>query len=119
MNGKLALALVALGCAAALTPAPALAKTARCDITTADGERYRGPCDFTARKGGSFDLILPDAAAEIVYVNYIEVTLTAPGRARIAGSVPGLGKLNQWGLVLRDKKAPACWQGEWGRVCVY
>ncbi len=94
------------------------AKTARCEISNEDG-RYVGPCDFTAGKGGSFSLTLPEKAVNILYINYMEVTVKTPGVGRLAGTVDGIGKMNDWGTVRRDPKKPACWVGVWGRVCAY
>lgn len=96
----------------------AYAKTARCEISSEDGS-YVGPCDFTAGKGGSFSLVLPEKAVSILYTNYMEVTVKSPGVGRLAGTVDGIGEINDWGIVRRDTKKPACWSGEWGRVCVY
>ncbi len=94
------------------------AKAARCDVTSNDVGRYVGGCDFTARKGGSFEIILPEEADEKVYTKYIYINITSAGRGRIGGA-GGMGKTSDWGTVQRDPKKPACWVGEWGRVCVY
>ena len=101
-----------------LLPQAAHAKKARCEISNEDG-RYVGPCDFTAGKGGSFYLTLPEKAVGILYINYIEVTVKSPGVGRLAGTVDGIGKMNDWGTVRRDPKKPACWVGVWGQVCAF
>ena len=116
---KKSLAIMAAVCGLAAFSSSAEAKTARCDVTSnyADG-RYVGDCDFAARKGGSFEIVLPDEADEQVYTRYIYINITSAGRGRIGGA-NGMGKTSDWGTVRRDPKKPACWFGEWGRVCVY
>jgi hypothetical protein len=103
-----------------LLPQAAQAKPARCEITPLlNGEdRYVGPCEFVAKSGGSFSVKLPAKAADDLNISIVYVTVDSPGNGEIA--VRGfMGNLNKWGIVRRDPKKPACWAGEWGRVCVY
>ena len=69
-------------------------------------------------RDGSFEISLPEEADETVYTKYIYINITSAGRGRIGGA-GGMGKTSDWGTVQRDPKKPACWVGEWGRVCVY
>jgi hypothetical protein len=94
------------------------AKPAKCDITSDGVGRYVGECDFVAKKGGSFSISLPPEADQEVYTKFIYINIVAPGRGRIGGA-GGMGRESDWGTVQRDAKKPACWFGEWGRVCVY
>lgn len=118
MTKTLFAAAAVLACAGALAASPAAARPAKCDITSADVGRYVGPCDFKAGKGGSFELTLPESADELVYTRYLVVTITGPGRGNLSGA-GGTGRVSSWGPVRRDPRKPACWAGEWGRVCVY
>lgn len=115
---KKSLAIMAAVCGLAAFSSPAEAKAARCDITSNDVGRFVGSCYFTARKGGSFEIALPDEADEQVYTKYIYINITSAGRGRIGGA-GGTGRVSDWGAVQRDPNKPACWFGEWGRVCVY
>ena len=87
----------------------------RIGITSNDVGRFVGSCYFTARKGGSFEIALPDEADEQVYTKYIYINITSAGRGRIGGA-GGTGRVSDWGAVQRDPNKPACWFGEWGRV---
>jgi len=99
-------------------PSSASAKTAKCEITSYPSDKYVGPCEFSSRKGGSFEVLLPEQAAELIFTRYIYINITAPGRG-VIGVAGGTGRTSEWGRVQRDPKKPACWFGEWGRVCVY
>lgn len=110
--------LTAIAFAVTALASPATAKPAKCDITSTDVGRYVGPCDFAAAKGGSFELTLPEAADEKIYTRYLYVNISGPGRDTLGGA-GGTGKLSSWGPVRRDPQKPACWAGEWGRVCVF
>lgn len=107
-------AILALFCGLAALSSSVEAKTARCDITSkANNARYQGPCDFNPSKGGSFELGVPDEAAEkleTMFPVYVEVT--APGR--------GLLSIYKWSdSIRRDPKQPACWVNTSYRICVY
>lgn len=111
---KKSLAIMAAVCGLAAFSSSAEAKTARCDITSkANNARYQGPCDFNPSKGGSFELGVPDEAAEkleTMFPVYVEVT--APGR--------GLLSIYKWSdSIRRDPKQPACWVNTSYRICVY
>ena len=97
---------------------PAQAKAAKCDVTLS-GNRYVGPCDFVSGKKGSFELFFPEKAEDIIETSYMVVDIISAGVARLSGTVPGLGKLNDWGIVRRDPKKPACWIDGMDRICVY
>lgn len=111
---KSALAILVASCGLAAFASPAEAKPAKCDISS-DGERYAGPCDFTAKKGGSFQIVLPQEASEQIVSSYLILKIVSPGQAQLSGSVWGRGQVSNWGAVSRDAKRPACWSGEWGR----
>lgn len=103
-----------------LNPTIAQAKPARCDIINGDRlsiDRYIGPCDFRSKSGGSFDLILPEAAEEKIYTHYLSLEITSPGRGRIEAAVTS--GIAVWDGVRRDPKKPACWFNSDIRVCVY
>lgn len=99
-------------------PTTSNAKAAKCDVTLS-GNRYVGPCDFVIGKKGSFELFFPEKAEDIIETSYMVVDVISTGVARLSGTVPGLGKLNDWGIVRRDPKKPACWIDGMDRICVY
>lgn len=108
------LALVAALCGLAAFSSAAEAKAARCDITSKQNNaRYQGPCDFNPSKGGSFELGVPDAAAEKLETMFpIYVEITSPGRGSL--------QIYKWSEpIRRDPQQPACWANASYRICAY
>ena len=111
---KKSLAILAAACGLAAFSSPAEAKPARCDITSKfNNARYQGPCDFSPSKGGSFDLGVPEDAAERLETMFpIFLEITSPGRGLLhiyRSSEP----------IRRDPKQAACWVNTSYRICVY
>jgi hypothetical protein len=95
------------------------ARPAQCEITEIDRGSYKGPCDFQATKGGSFSISFPEKAGDYLNVSFLNVEIVRPGFAYLSGAVWGRGMEDAFGTLSREKSKPACWSGEWGRVCVY
>ncbi|HXQ45059.1 MAG TPA: hypothetical protein VN806_00485 [Caulobacteraceae bacterium] len=108
--------------ALALVAAPALAKTARCDIRTSDGA-YAGPCAFTLAAGGSFTIDPVGRsdffahAKEDPGITDISVDVTG-SRAEVSGLTTD-GINSRWGRASRSAKDKACWIGDDFSICVY
>lgn len=119
-------AIVALGglfatlftSAAPLSASPTQTKASRCDIGSAGGAHYKGPCRFFVEKGGSFSVSRPRGGPLIGLVTIVSVTMTDPGAAEVRG-VTTTGANSRWGEAKRSKKDPACWRGSDFWVCAY
>lgn len=109
------LAFGSLALCLSIVPSGADAKPARCEIRNGDS-RYSGPCDFTASKGGSFEVNLPEAAYDAVGSGTFEVVIKGNNRAVVFGYFPGRQPIAN---VTREAKRPACWSGEGVRICAY
>lgn len=105
----------------AILPATADAKPARCQITLGT-DNYTGNCDFIPQRGGSFELLLPPEAQEILFISNLSISITAPGKGRLGGE-DNKGRSYTAGQVRRDPKKPACWVGNYedqaARICAY
>lgn len=122
---KLALALTALGACLCALPSVAEAKTARCEISGvgddsyAAGSHYQGPCDFQAKKGGSFFVQLPDAANDSIGATAFWVDIKAPGIGSLSGMLGLGGRTVKFGTTKRSSQETACWIGSGWKICVY
>lgn len=99
----LCLALVPLSLAAAP------AQDASCEITLS-GARIDGPCRFTPREGGSFDISMVDGR-KIGESPSLSLDITSKGKGTLRG---GDGKV--WGQAARQSDG-ACWATEGLTVC--
>lgn len=95
------------------------AKTAKCEISWYES-RYSGPCDFIARRGGSFDLSI-NGNTWMTHDTppYITVEITSPGRALLGWITPTGKEQRPEEPLRRDPKKPACWVGADVRICAY
>lgn len=116
------LSIVSAAACAALAmfalPGSANAKPATCEIVTPDGG-YRGPCNFSARKGGSFELTFPAGPPDPIGVDSISLTVGKPGRGKVIAMYTEGGE--DWGVFIRSTAKPACWlsAARRSRICVY
>lgn len=111
---RLCFALVPL----ALIATAAEARPARCVIASAGAPTYRGPCEFTPDRGGSF-AVSPGRVANFPNgISIISLFIISPG----VGEVRGLtrqGINSRWGEARRSRRDPACWVGADFSLCVY
>lgn len=88
------------------------AKSAACSLTVSKREVFKGACDYTADRDGSFQLVSPSGF--FVYVN-----ISAPGQAD--GYWNGWDKGNHahtgLGILLREDIDRACWSNGYAQVC--
>jgi hypothetical protein len=115
---------LAAAIASIMIATPAIAKQARCEISSAEGEHYSGRCDFTSLGGGSFS-VSPIGKREF----FSPGTVDAPGITDISleisegtADVRGLttfGINARWGNATRSPKDRACWLGDDFSICVY
>jgi hypothetical protein len=113
---RLLLAAAALALAA-LAATPALARPARCVVTSAGEPAWRGPCDFIPDSGGSFG-IQPARGRFPDGIGFISVSLIRSGVAEVRGLTSD-GINSRWGEARRSRRDPACWIGSDFGVCVY
>jgi hypothetical protein len=102
---------------AALAATPALARPARCVVTSAGEPAWRGPCDFIPDGGGSF-AIQPARGRFPDGIGMISVSIISPGVAEVRGLTPD-GINSRWGEARRSARDRACWTGSDFSVCVY
>lgn len=95
------------------------AKPAKCALDGFMDQPYRGPCDFTPLKGGSFIVTSADGDwMDRSGYNVVRLIVTANGRGRLEGRA-GSAMYVDIANVVRDRSAPACWVGDGYRICVY
>lgn len=97
--------------------APAQAKTARCVIKSQGGE-YRGPCSYSAQRGGTFTVKPIGRRTILPGVMMVTVFVDRDGSASVSG-LTGAGVDSRWGESTRSRRDSACWVGDGFRVCAY
>lgn len=105
--------------AALLITTDAQAKAAKCEMSWY-GSRYIGPCDFIARRGGSFDLSI-NGNTWMTHDTppYMTVEIISPGRALLGWVTPTGKEQRPEEPLRRDPKKPACWVGADIKICAY
>jgi len=109
------LVLIALTGLAAAAPARAEARIARC-VLLSGGERYAGPCRFSAESGGSFSLAAMKRGRRLLGASVISVTMIGGGLADVRGLTPE-GINSEWGPAKRSRRDRACWKGADFLIC--
>ena len=94
---------------------PSHAAEALCEIT-AKGERVDGPCRFSARRGGSFDIAMTDERT-MGGATSLSLDVVGPGRGEVRGLTP-FGVRSRWGEARRMAQDRACWRGTDFTICV-
>ena len=98
-------------------PSALWARPATCVITNDAGEKYHGPCNFTAARGGSFD-VEPVGKRAMLGATSLSVYMMKPGEAEVRGLTSD-GINSRWGAAVRSKTDKACWKGSDFSICVY
>jgi hypothetical protein len=111
----ISVALIVLAQQVLLTDA--VAKPARCVVTSNGAPAYDGKCDFSAEKGGSFS-IKPIGRDAFDGATVISVSVTLPGVAEVRGLTRD-GINSRWGEAKRSASDRACWVGDGFKICVY
>lgn len=97
------------------------AKAARCVLNGFMDQPYDGPCDFKPLKGGSFSVVGSGSRDDWIDKSgyqVIRLIVTGNGRGRLEGRA-GSAMYVDLATVARDRNAPACWEGDDYRICVY
>ncbi len=98
--------------------APAHAKQAYCLIKS-DGEiQYKGTCQFSAERNGSFYLSAGKSGKFIPGISIISVTIISRGTADVRGLTAG-GINSRYGTARRSRRDGACWVGTDFRICAW
>jgi len=92
-------------------------RQARCVIASAGEQTWRGPCWFSAGRGGSFE-VTPVRGSFAGGIGAISVHIHRPGVADVRGLTSG-GINSRWGEARRSQRDRACWVGADFSVCVY
>lgn len=111
-------AILALVLLAAMVPAIAKDKDARCLIRQNGVTTYSGACLFHLEKGGSFSIRRQDARPILPSITDISVTIVAAGVAEVRGLTTD-GINSRWGSAVRSKVESACWKGSDFEICAY
>jgi len=96
----------------------AMARDARCEITSSGRVVFNRICDFQPDgRDGSFSLS-PRNGAGALYGDILSVSVSviSPGLAEVRG-LTRAGINSRWGQARRSQSDPACWAGEDFRVC--
>lgn len=118
------LAIFAAACGLAAFSSPAEAKTARCDIKI-DGEgNYNGPCNFLPMENGSFEISAVDKRRNLIgRIDSVAVFVGASANLAKNKSFYQYNVRNDKGYMgselTRSTSEPACWVGNYDRICVY
>ena len=115
---KLAFTLAAAAAAAAFLPSVAEARAARCVVVSNGMPTYRGPCNFTPERGGTFHIAPPPGREFPGGQTGISVEVVEPGVAEVYGLTPR-GPASRWGTAVRSRRDRACWNGPDFSVCAY
>lgn len=121
---KGSLALIAAVCGVTAFSTAAEAKAARCELVI-DGEgSYSGPCNFALMEHGSFEISAVDKRRNLIgELESIAVWVGAssnnmPNKAFY--SYTRKNDVSRNGAELtRQKNKPACWVGQYDKICVY
>jgi len=111
----LALALAPLAMFAATA---AEARPARCVVTNSDVGNWRGPCDFTAERNGSFNIRPLRGGRFPGGYSDISVSMMGGGVADVRG-LTRHGINSRWGDATRSRRDRACWVGDGFMICAY
>ena len=110
--------ILALVITAAMVPAIAKDKDARCLIRQNGVTTYSDACLFQLEKGGSFSIRREDAKPILPNITDISVTIVAAGVAEVRGLTTD-GINSRWGSAVRSKVDSACWTGSDFEICAY
>lgn len=98
-------------------PAAAVERVARCVITARDAPTWRGPCNFSSGRGGSFTLSGVDGG-DLDGMSDFALRVTSPGVGR-ASYMMLSGRHEDGGILRRSRRDRACWVGRDYSICVY
>jgi hypothetical protein len=120
MRNALALAVAAAAILAGLPAAVDAQRPrgARCVVASDGQPTYRGPCIFTAERGGTFHVAPPMGREFPGGQTGISVEIVEPGVAEVYGLTP-TGPASRWGTAVRSRRDRACWNGPDFSVCAY
>ncbi len=114
-----ALIVVSLTLLAASIHTPAMARNAKCLITSGNSTQFRGVCDFRAEPNGSFSLTSAKKSGRFFGdVMMVSVTVLSKNRADVRG-LTKMGINSRWGSAKRSGKNRACWLGNGFKVCAW
>lgn len=91
------------------------AAQAMCQITS-QGQRVDGPCRFSLRRGGSFDIAMLDGRP-MGGATSLSLDVVAAGRGEVRG-LTAYGVRSRWGEAQRMAEDGACWRGADFTICV-
>lgn|GEM_PF-2974492 len=86
-----------------------------CEIT-AKGERVDGPCRFSPRRGGSFDIAMMDGRS-MGGATSLSLDIVSSGVGEVRG-LTAFGVRSRWGEARRMGEDRACWRGTDFTLCV-
>lgn len=100
------------------------AKPAKCELSIDGAGTYNGPCNFVPMRGGSFEIsalekrknLIGDLESIAVWVG--GTADLPPNEALYAYTRRGdVGRNGSY--LKRQKNRPACWVGEYDKICVF
>ncbi len=98
---------------------PAMARNAKCLITSGNSTQFRGACDFRAEPNGSFSLTSAKKSGRFYgEIMVVSVTVLSKDRADVRG-LTKFGINSRWGYVKRSRKNRACWIGDGFKICAW
>lgn len=113
---KLSLCLL-LGLSA--LPFSAEAKPAQCLIESSGEILFKGKCDFSASRGGSFSLQnINKKGALYDDILIVSVEIISPSVAQVRG-LTSFGNNSYWGDVRRSRTQSACWANNEFKICAW
>lgn len=122
---KLAFALTAFGACLVALPSVAEAKSARCEITKKyNNARYEGPCDFSPMENGSFEISAVDIRRNLIgrlesVAVFVGASANLDKNKAFYQYYVRNDKGHMGAELTRSTAKPACWVGNYDRICVY
>lgn len=121
---KKSLAIMAAVCGMATFSSSANAKTARCEIKI-DGEgNYSGPCNFYPMENGSFQISAVDKRRNLIgrlesVAVFVGASANLDKNKAFYQYFVRNDKGHMGAELTRSTAKPACWVGNYDRICVY
>ncbi len=111
-------------CGLLLFAEDAQAKPAKCELSLDGAGTYNGPCDFTPMEGGSFEISAPNRAKNLVgsihsVAVYVGPAADLPPNEAFYAYTPRGGVQRNGSQLQRQKNRPACWVGDYDKICVF
>lgn len=100
------------------------AKPAKCELSLDGGGAYIGPCNFTPMEGGSFEITALNKSRNLVgdiqsIAVFVGKSADLPPNEAFYSYMRRNDVGRNGAQLTRQKNRPACWVGEYDKICVF